>query len=55
MIIERAWCIVREVWGRADKADVMQQEEEMVRMGVRIRGDMWKRVSEDMGVTIVFG
>lgn len=55
MNIERAWTIVQEVWKRADKADLMSMEEEVIRMGVRRGGDLWRKVSEDMGVTIVFG
>ncbi|KAH8714497.1 fungal-specific transcription factor domain-containing protein [Ilyonectria robusta] len=53
--IQRAWCIVQEVWNRADKADLVQQQEEAMLMGVRSGGDLWRRVSADMGVTIVFG
>ncbi|KAJ4134834.1 hypothetical protein NW768_004443 [Fusarium equiseti] len=53
--IDRAWTIVQEVWRRADKADMLQQQEEAMMMGVRSGGDLWRRVSADMGVTIVFG
>ncbi|KAF5003387.1 hypothetical protein FDECE_10066 [Fusarium decemcellulare] len=53
--IERAWTIVQEVWRRADKSEMMQQQEEAMMMGVRSGGDLWRRVSADMGVTIVFG
>ncbi|KAI6756782.1 hypothetical protein HG530_011380 [Fusarium avenaceum] len=53
--IDRAWTIVQEVWRRADKADMVQQQEEAIMMGVRSGGDLWRRVSADMGVTIVFG
>lgn len=53
--IERAWTIAQEVWRRADKAEMMQQQEEATAMGVRSGGDLWRRVSADMGVTIVFG
>ncbi|KAI5456554.1 fungal-specific transcription factor domain-containing protein [Mariannaea sp. PMI_226] len=53
--IQRAWCIVQEVWTRADKAELMQQQEEAMMMGVRSGGDLWRRVSADMGVNIVFG
>ncbi|KAM5343177.1 hypothetical protein ACJ41O_014143 [Fusarium nematophilum] len=53
--IERAWTIVQEVWRRADKAEMMQQQEEAMAMGIRSGGDLWRRVSADMGVTIVFG
>lgn len=55
MNIERAWTIVQEVWRRADEAALVQQEEEEALHGVRSGGDLWRRVSEDMGVTIVFG
>jgi hypothetical protein len=34
---------------------MMQQQEEAMMMGVRSGGDLWRRVSADMGVTIVFG
>ncbi|KAJ4307804.1 hypothetical protein N0V84_012481 [Fusarium piperis] len=53
--IERAWTIAQEVWRRADKTDMMHQQEEATAMGVRSGGDLWRRVSADMGVTIVFG
>ncbi|KAF4970699.1 hypothetical protein FSARC_2330 [Fusarium sarcochroum] len=53
--IDRAWTIVQEVWRRADKADILQQKEEAMLMGMRSGGDLWRRVSADMGVTIVFG
>lgn len=46
--IERAWEIVQEVWRRADVVEVVPE---------RIpRGeDLWRMVSKEMGVTIVFG
>ncbi|KAK0639431.1 fungal-specific transcription factor domain-containing protein [Cercophora newfieldiana] len=65
MNIERAWEIVQEVWRRADWADVVaglpdegrgrnsmyngnfEQEE--------AETDLWRQVSKDMGVNIVFG
>ncbi|KAF4983986.1 hypothetical protein FZEAL_740 [Fusarium zealandicum] len=53
--IDRAWTIAQEVWRRADEAEVTQQQEEAEMMGVRTGGDLWRRVSADMGVTIVFG
>ncbi|RSL64317.1 hypothetical protein CEP54_004758 [Fusarium duplospermum] len=53
--IERAWTIAQEVWRRADKAEMLHQQEEATAMGVRSGGDLWRRVSADMGVTIVFG
>lgn len=49
--IQRAWCIVQEVWRRADEVSMMQHEEEAMGAG----GDLWRRVSADMGMTIVFG
>lgn len=54
--IERAWCIVEEVWRRADEEEretMMMKDEDM--LGVSRSGDLWRRVSRDMGVTIVFG
>ncbi|KAF5680584.1 transcriptional regulatory protein pro-1 [Fusarium heterosporum] len=53
--IDRAWTIVQEVWRRADEEDMLQQQEEAMMMGARSGGDLWRRVSADMGVTIVFG
>ena len=66
--IQRAWCIVQEVWRRADEAEVMATADrlgeevlpgavkpEEVIAGARKGGELWRRVSEDMGVTIVFG
>lgn len=54
--IQRAWCIVQEVWRRADKADLLQQQhEEETRMGQHKQEDLWRTVSADMGVTVVFG
>lgn len=55
MNIERAWCIVQEVWRRADKAETEQHEEELTKLGMKRGGELWRSVSEDMGVTIVFG
>ena len=56
--IERGWCIVQEVWRRADEVEgqvliheQVLQEAEKVKGG----GDLWRRVSREMGVTIVFG
>lgn len=56
--IERAWCIVQEVWRRADEVEeqVMRQEQVYEEMDkVKGGGDLWRRVSKEMGVTIVFG
>lgn len=57
--IERAWTIVQEVWRRADDADRQHdgflEPDLESRLGVKRGGDLWRRVSEDMGMTIVFG
>ncbi|KAL7794238.1 fungal-specific transcription factor domain-containing protein [Trichoderma ceciliae] len=50
--IERAWCIVEEVWRRSDNGEDV--DDETLHVGER-KEDLWRRVSEDMGVTIVFG
>jgi len=57
--IERAWLIVQEVWRRADlmehmRAPAGQHDRDLVSLVDR-RPDLWRRVSQDMGVTIVFG
>ncbi|KAF7552004.1 hypothetical protein G7Z17_g4647 [Cylindrodendrum hubeiense] len=41
--IQRAWCIVQEVWKRADEAELVHQQEEAMLMGVRSGGDLWRR------------
>lgn len=57
--IDRAWSIVQEVWRRADEAERRQEESTdadiAAILGVSRGGDLWRRVSEDMGMTIVFG
>lgn len=63
--IERAWCIVQEVWRRADEEEeengerLREAREREMNEGARGRikggGDLWRRVSREMGVTIVFG
>lgn len=50
--IERARCIVEEVWRRADNGEDV--EDEMMHEDER-KKDLWRRVSEDMGVSVVFG
>jgi hypothetical protein len=50
--IERARCIVEEVWRRADNGEDV--EEEIIHVDER-KKDLWRRVSEDMGVSVVFG
>ncbi|GAB0142694.1 hypothetical protein EsHS_00003234 [Epichloe bromicola] len=52
--IVRAWEVVQEVWNRADEVDASdaQMPNGIMTMGNK---DLWRRVSEDMGVTIVFG
>lgn len=64
--IERAWEIVREVWRRADEAETKlgagagcgmerrsKEEVEAEEMGTG--GDLWRQVSREMGVSVVFG
>jgi hypothetical protein len=63
--IERAWWIVQEVWRRADvieeREDTEQTDSESRFQGSRMVGsaqrgnDLWRRVSEDMGMVVVFG
>ncbi|KAK1999205.1 hypothetical protein LX36DRAFT_574723 [Colletotrichum falcatum] len=59
--IKRAWTIAQEVWRRADMIDDhAAYEEDAVTMSAPSQrlgkgADLWRRVSEDMGVTIVFG
>ncbi|KAM0330900.1 hypothetical protein ACHAQA_003856 [Verticillium albo-atrum] len=60
--IERGWIIVQEVWRRSDFMDAsgdledsLSQHQMMVPARMSTGGDLWRRVSEDMGVTIVFG
>ncbi|EHK16142.1 uncharacterized protein TRIVIDRAFT_232488 [Trichoderma virens Gv29-8] len=50
--IERARCIVEEVWRRADSGE--DAEDEIMHIGEQ-KNDLWRRVSKDMGVTVVFG
>ncbi|KAL7943741.1 fungal-specific transcription factor domain-containing protein [Trichoderma barbatum] len=50
--IERARCIVEEVWRRADSGE--DAEDEIMHLGEQ-KHDLWRRVSQDMGVTVVFG
>lgn len=61
--IERGWIIVQEVWRRSDFMDMEGHVGDMhqmpqfptMPMGSGSGDDIWRRVSEDMGVTIVFG
>lgn len=61
--IERGWIIVQEVWRRSDFMDTEGEVSDMpemprfpmMPMGSNSGDDIWRRVSEDMGVTIVFG
>lgn len=57
--IERAWIIVQEVWRRADLIEQMAGPDgfgDWDQAGSLDEGtDLWRRVSRDMGVTIVFG
>ncbi|KAL7956921.1 fungal-specific transcription factor domain-containing protein [Trichoderma compactum] len=53
--IERARCIVEEVWRRADSGeDAEYADDEIVHISEQ-KKDLWRRVSQDMGVTVVFG
>jgi hypothetical protein len=58
--IERAWRIVQEVWKRADEAEMEEGRQREAReresvVGKGKGGDLWRRVSQEMGLTIVFG
>lgn len=64
--IQRGWSIVQEVWRRADESDSQGQtttvEAQMLpgmvlgsTPGVKKGGDLWRRVSQDMGMSVVFG
>lgn len=55
--IERAWFIIEEVWRRADTAEEFAKASQSGSGTLPIfKGrDLWRRVSEEMGVTIVFG
>lgn len=66
--IERAWDIVQEVWKRAERADDEDLRDQGAWPGIRpvqLSGgcseeileaaDMWRVVSKEMGVNIVFG
>lgn len=47
--IEQAWNVVREVWTRLDMATTVASDPEVN------PADLWRRVSAEMGVNIVFG
>ena len=52
--INRSWHIVQEVWQRADLEEFAGDPlsgSYLLRKGK----DLWRRISEDMGITIVFG
>lgn len=54
--IERAWFIIEEVWRRADTAEEFAKVSHGGGTLPIFKGrDLWRRVSEEMGVTIVFG
>ncbi|KAM6476418.1 fungal-specific transcription factor domain-containing protein [Trichoderma sp. SZMC 28011] len=53
--IERARCIVEEVWRRADNGEDADDDEDEVVHIAEQKNDLWRRVSQDMGVTVVFG
>jgi hypothetical protein len=56
--IERAWLIVQEVWRRADLMEQVPGQagfDNKDRPSISKGNDLWRKVSRDMGVTIVFG
>lgn len=53
--IDRAWEVVQEVWNRADEVDASDAQIPHGNIMAVGKKDLWRRVSEDMGVTIVFG
>lgn len=53
--IERARCIVEEVWRRADSGEDAEDDEDEIMLIGKQKNDLWRRVSQDMGVTVVFG
>ncbi|KAJ6439373.1 fungal Zn binuclear cluster domain-containing protein [Purpureocillium lavendulum] len=59
--IERSWCVVEEVWQRADAQEASFVDDDDDDVGflkmpsMKRRGDLWRKVSADMGWTIVFG
>lgn len=61
MNIERSWEIVKEVWRRADWADVVaglsveRPGAASLAQGCGAKEEMWREVSKEMGVSIVFG
>ncbi|KAK0705419.1 fungal-specific transcription factor domain-containing protein [Lasiosphaeris hirsuta] len=56
MNIGRAWEIVHEVWRRADEAEVFSRSFLDLGHDDGVKdADLWRQVSRDMGVSIVFG
>jgi hypothetical protein len=55
--IDRAWQIVQEVWRRADQMGATPEPMSPGGPAAKTRRgvDLWRRVSQDMGVTIIFG
>ncbi|KAG8413483.1 hypothetical protein J3459_015366 [Metarhizium acridum] len=51
--IDRAWEVVQEVWNRAD--EIGDHSPGAIITPGQGKKDLWRRVSEDMGMTIVFG
>ncbi|CAI4217383.1 unnamed protein product [Parascedosporium putredinis] len=50
--IERSWAVVQEVWRRADAAEELSSPS----MAWWATGrDLWRKISEEMGVTLVLG
>ncbi|KAF5614536.1 transcriptional regulatory protein pro-1 [Fusarium sp. NRRL 25303] len=52
--INHAWTIVQEVWRRIGKAEMLQQQDETTMMGFG-NEELWRTVSADMGIVVVFG
>ena len=59
MNIERSWDVVREVWRRADQtaadADAVGSAFPSCLGGAGKGADLWRTVTQDMGISVVFG
>ena len=53
--IDRAWTVTQEVWRRADEEELVDPYDQGGQQHRRDAGDLWRKVTEEMGVTIVFG
>ncbi|KAF5674700.1 transcriptional regulatory protein pro-1 [Fusarium denticulatum] len=52
--INHAWTIVNEVWRRIGKSEMLQQQNEITMIGFG-NEELWRTVSADMGIVVVFG